>query len=143
MQAEPVTIGPEASLAELARLLRRHGISGVPVVAADGRAVGTVSITDLLWLSDRVRPTPNTVRTGIRWEGLDRVRVGDVMTPDVFGLAPTSSVEDLLEFFARTGLHRALVLEEGRAVGIVSITDLLALIAEEVEEPKSARKGER
>jgi CBS domain-containing protein len=47
----------------------------------------------------------------------------------VFGVPPEASVGELLDFFARTGLHRALVLEGGRVVGIVTTTDLLELIA--------------
>jgi CBS domain-containing protein len=52
------------------------------------------------------------------------------MTPDVFGLPPHASLEELLESFARTGLHRAFVLERGMVVGAVSLTDLPELVAE-------------
>jgi len=129
MHPDVVAIGPQASLRELARLLRSHEISGVPVTDGEGKAIGTVSVTDLLWLSDRVRPTAGALREAGRWEGLDELTVHDIMTPDVFGIAPEAGLDDLLEFFSRTGLHRALVLEQGRVVGIVSMTDLLGLIA--------------
>jgi CBS domain-containing protein len=129
MRTDVVTIAPEASLAELADLLRQHAISGVPVTDGAGKAVGTVSATDLLWLSDRVRPTATALRETGRWEGLEGLTVRDVMTPDAFGVAPDCPIDELLEFFSRTGLHRALVLEEGRVVGVVSTTDLLGLIA--------------
>ena len=131
MHTDVVTIDPQASLAELASLLRRHEIHGVPVVDAGGKAVGMVSVSDLLWLSDRVRPTPAAARAQAPWEGLDRVTVRDVMTPDVFGVPPAASVGELLDFFARTGLHRALVLADGRVVGIVTTTDLLELMAQD------------
>lgn len=132
MQRDIVTVGPETSVRELARLLRRHRISGVPVVDSDGRALGTISATDLLWLSDRVAPHALLGRPV--WEDLEALAVRHVMTPDAFGVPPTATLPELLRFFTRTGVHRALVLEEGRVVGIVSVSDLLDLIAGE-EEP--------
>lgn len=47
MSPEPVSIGMDADLRELVLLLREHEISGLPVLAADGRVVGVVSLTDL------------------------------------------------------------------------------------------------
>lgn len=131
MQEEVVTISPDASVRELAALLSRTGVSGVPVVNDDGRVIGTVSVTDILWLSDRLLPflgggggEPRARAAG------DLGTVREIMTPDVFGLEPTASLEELLEFFSRTGLHRAPVVEGRELVGIVSASDLLELIAE-------------
>ena len=128
MHGDVVTVSPDASLAELAGLLRRHAISGLPVTDEKGKAVGTVSVSDLLGMSDRMRPTPSALRETGRWESLERLTVRDIMAPDVFGVAPGSGLDELLEFFSRTGLHRAFVLEGGRVIGVVSVTDLLALL---------------
>src|ERR1700688_4120380 len=48
MTTEVITISPDASVRELARLLCDRGISGVPVVDAGNRLVGIVSEGDLL-----------------------------------------------------------------------------------------------
>ncbi len=134
MQRTVVSISPSASIRELARLLRARGVSGVPVVADDGLVVGTVSVTDLTWLSDWFMPDDSGGRTRTRVaDTLDERTVGEVMTPDVFGVAPDASLNDLAKFFARTGLHRAVVLEGGRLAGIVSITDLFGLVVEEID----------
>ena len=143
MQTDVVTIGPEASLAELAGLMRRHSVSGLPVVDGEGRVVGTVSVTDLIWLSDRVRPTAGAVRESGRWEDLDRTTVREIMTPDAFGVPPRCGLDELLEFFSRTGLHRALVLEEGRVIRVVSMTDLLVLFAGDEPDEPAGEEGER
>ena len=42
----------------------------------------------------------------------------------------SSSLETLCRFFQRTGVHRALVMDRGVLVGVVSLTDLLALLAD-------------
>jgi len=48
MTAPAVTVGPEASVAEAAKLLERHGIKRLPVVNEAGRLVGIASRADLL-----------------------------------------------------------------------------------------------
>lgn len=126
-----VTISPDASVQELARVLARAGVSGLPVVEADDTVLGTVSVADILWLSDRLVPllTGGGRPATFDRRPLDLGTVREIMSPDVFGLEPDASMEELCEFFSRTGLHRAPVLEEGKLVGIVSISDLLPLIA--------------
>src|SRR5206468_214266 len=48
MTAEVMTVTPDTSIGDLAGLLVRHGISGVPVVDAENQLVGIVSEGDLL-----------------------------------------------------------------------------------------------
>jgi CBS-domain-containing membrane protein len=48
MTAPAVTVGPDASVAEAARLLHRHGIKRLPVVDPAGPLLGIVSRADLL-----------------------------------------------------------------------------------------------
>ncbi len=47
MTPNPLTIEPNAAIAEAARVMRNHKIGGLPVVA-DGQLVGIVTDTDLL-----------------------------------------------------------------------------------------------
>jgi CBS domain-containing protein len=48
MSSPPVTIAPDSTLSEAARLMHRHAIKRLPVVGAEGDVVGIVSRTDLL-----------------------------------------------------------------------------------------------
>ncbi len=126
-----VSVSPSASIRELAQLLRRHAISGVPVVGQGGAVVGMVSVTDLMWLSDWLTPDDADPDARARARELDERTVRDIMTPDVFGVEPGASLAELGRFFARTGLRRAVVLKNGELAGIVSVTDLLGLIADQ------------
>jgi CBS domain-containing protein len=128
MNRDVVTVSPEASARELARVLWRNGISGAPVVEA-GRLVGLVSGKDVLWLGERMGADAGRVAFE-DWNGLDHVRVRDLMTPDVFGVPPTADVDALRRFFSTAGVQRAPVLDGGRLVGIISISDVLAAIAQ-------------
>jgi CBS domain-containing protein len=61
----------------------------------------------------------------------DSVLVRDIMTPVSFSVAPDSTVPELCEFLVRGRIHRAVVVEEGRLVGIVTSADVLRAVAEE------------
>jgi CBS domain-containing protein len=126
MQREPISIGPDASVGDLIRSFRDHGVGGMPVVDERGRLLGIVSSTDLLWLAVEERTGSGFLAPGT----LRDCTVREIMTPDVFGVAPDTSMAELRRFFARTGVHRALVLEEGRLVGIVSLSDVLDSLLE-------------
>jgi CBS domain-containing protein len=124
MHRDVVSVPPGMPVRELAQTLARHGVTGVPVID-DGRAVGMVSSTDLLWLFD---PVETGASGRPRTADIDRLTVRDIMTPDVFGVPSSAGLHELRQFFTRTAVHRALVLEDEAVVGIVSITDMLALL---------------
>lgn len=129
MRSDVITVSPEESVRGLIDLLCHHAVSGVPVVDADHAVVGTVSVSDLMWLSDRLIEGVDSGEWEWAAEHLTERKVREVMTPDVFGVEPGSSLIELARFFARTGLGRAVVLDRGKLVGIVSVTDLLGWIA--------------
>lgn len=130
MRRDVVSVGPSLSLRELALLLRRRAVSGAPVVDESGAVIGTVSVSDLIWESDTL-PLEHPDPLGRVTADWDRRTVADVMTPDVFGVERDASLVELARFFARTGLRRAIVLDDdGALVGIVSAIDLLGAVAE-------------
>jgi IMP dehydrogenase len=56
MITNPVTCGPEATVAEVERLCARYRISGVPVTSADGVLLGIVTNRDIRFEPDHGRP---------------------------------------------------------------------------------------
>ncbi|NTJ66874.1 IMP dehydrogenase [Agrobacterium rhizogenes] len=52
MVVNPVTIGPDATLAEALSLMKAHGISGIPVVEKSHRLVGILTNRDVRFASD-------------------------------------------------------------------------------------------
>lgn len=48
MARDPHTLPPEASLADAARLMRRQRIGAIPIVDANGHAVGLIARSDIL-----------------------------------------------------------------------------------------------
>lgn len=60
----------------------------------------------------------------------DRATVADVMTPVSFSVPPDLAVPELCEYLVRGRIHRALVMEDGELLGIVTSQDVLQAVAE-------------
>jgi CBS domain-containing membrane protein len=125
MQRDVVSIGPDATVADLIRQLRDHGIGGMPVVDEQGELLGTVSSTDVLWLAGSEDEHSTTFLSAAT---LNERTVRDIMTPDVFGVRPGAGLGALRRFFARTSVQRALVVDDNRVVGIVTLSDVLGTL---------------
>jgi CBS domain-containing protein len=61
--------------------------------------------------------------------GLGETSVDEIMTPVAFSVDPGMLVWELADFLVRGRIHRALVVEEDRLVGIVTAFDLLRVMA--------------
>src|SRR5438067_8461295 len=59
MIVEPVTLRPEAPVAEALELMARYHISGVPITEPDGRLVGILTNRDLRFEPDAAQPVAN------------------------------------------------------------------------------------
>lgn len=60
----------------------------------------------------------------------DAVLVKDIMTPVSFSVAPDASLAELCEFLMKGRIHRAVVVDGARLVGIVTSADVLRAVAE-------------
>jgi CBS domain-containing protein len=60
----------------------------------------------------------------------DAVLVRDIMTPVSFSVTPETTLPELCEFLMKGRIHRAVVVEGDRLVGIVTSADVLRAVAE-------------
>jgi CBS domain-containing protein len=148
MTLDVVTLAPDTPIRQIARAFRRLGISGAPVVEND-QVIGVVTEIDLI--ARHARPhsplylplldarIPLTRQREYR-EIVRRI-VGmtarDIMTAPV----KTVDVDDDLEYVAtlmvESKANPVPVLREGKLVGIIGHTDLIAHL-EEATEPSDA-----
>ena len=63
------------------------------------------------------------------WDPLVEHTVAEVMTRRVCSLPPSATVEAAVEYMARAGVHRVLVMDGARLVGIVSTHDIVRAVA--------------
>lgn len=64
------------------------------------------------------------------WDVLEEHVVSEVMTQRLCELPPSTGVQDAAEFMLRSGVHRVLVTESSRLVGVVSTTDVVKAVAQ-------------
>lgn len=137
MTAGAATIGAEASVADAAKMMVQHRVSGLPVVDADGRLIGMISERDLLR-----RAELGTEKQRPRWFDLwvtpgdaadDYVHahgrtVRDVMSPAAVSVSAETPLEDVVSIMEKRGFKRLPVLRDGRIVGIVSRANFLVAL---------------
>ena len=113
MVVNPVTIAPDASLAELRALMDRHKISGIPVVegggnGAPGKLIGIITNRDVRFADD----LNQTVASLMTREGLVTVR-------------PGVTQEEARRLLHKHRIERLLVVDEdGRCVGLMTVKDM-------------------
>lgn len=134
MTKDPVTVGPEALLKDVARLLDEHGISGVPVVGIGGVPLGVVSEADIL--SKEAGADPDTRRRLGRLFGnapdvearakLAARTAGESMSAPAMTARPEQSVAEAARTMIERGVNRLPVVDQsGSVVGIVTRADLV------------------
>ncbi|MBI3516850.1 MAG: CBS domain-containing protein [Proteobacteria bacterium] len=141
MTRDVITVEPNRSVSDVARLLLDKRISAVPVVDAGGKLIGIVSEGDLLR-----RVETDTVRRRQGWHALmtagwhlaaeyakSHARLAaDVMSRDVVTVSEDTPLGAIADLFEDHNIKRVPVTRDGRVVGIVSRADLLrALVAAE------------
>jgi acetoin utilization protein AcuB len=130
MTPNPVTVGPQASLAEVWDLMREVEIRHIPVVEG-GALVGM--------LSDRHLARLDVVRL-LKVEGAEALQrelatpVVDLMNADVVTIDPEAELRDVVGIFLETKTGALpVVAGEGEVVGIVSYIDVLRALQEGLE----------
>ncbi len=134
MTRNVLSVSPDATIDEAARMMLERGISGLFVVDAKGELAGIVTEGDLLrrdelgterhrpwWLRMLVSPgrqAADFTRTHGR-------RVSDVMTESVISVATDAPLTDVVEIMEENRIKRVAVVARKRVVGVVSRSDLL------------------
>lgn len=135
MTRSVITVAPETSIAEVARLLVDNGVSGLPVVDAEGRVVGVVSEGDVL-VKEAGHPTASR-RPLARLFGIGRETrehqakveaqtAGESMTQPPLTIEGFRTIQTAAERMTTRGVNRLPVVDaDGRLLGIVTRADLV------------------
>lgn len=134
MSAKVWTVGPDASLREVAALMARRGIAGVPVV--DGMVLGIVSEKDFLaqMTTGGTGSLMSLVAECIEAREcvagpLRSKRAADIMTSPAITVGEETTVEEIAVLFDESGINRVPVVSaDGRLRGIVSRGDVVRAV---------------
>lgn len=134
MSRNVVSARPDMPVAEAIGLMLDRGISGLPVVEADGSVVGILTEGDLLRRSET-----GTQKRRSRWLELllgpgrladEYVKtharvVGELMTREVVAVGEDTPLDAVVALMEENRVKRLPVVRDGKIVGIVSRADLL------------------
>ena len=142
METDVITVKPDDTVKDLAELMTKNNISGLPVVDDEGNLVGVVTEGDII-LEDAELHFPHYIQFLDSIIYLDSVRkfeerlrkavgakVGDLMTTDMLTVTPDMSVREVATIMADNNVNRVPVLEGDRLVGIVARADIVRAIAD-------------
>jgi CBS domain-containing protein len=147
MTRQVITANVDTPIAEAARTLLTHHISGMPVVDATGKLVGVVSQGDFMR-----RAEIGTQRRRSRWlrlllgpghEAADFVhergrKVGEVMNDWPITVSEDATLEEVTTTMEKNDIKRVPVMRGDRLVGLITRTNLVRAVldlARDVPDP--------
>lgn len=138
MTANVITVNVNDDVDKMARLLLEHRISGLPVVDDNGKLVGVVSETDLVFQEKPIRAPFYVVLfdSPIYLENPNRFihdikravaqKVGDLMSTKPYTVGPDASIEDVATIITEKDVNRVPVVDNaGKLIGIITRQDII------------------
>ncbi|MGH9531759.1 MAG: CBS domain-containing protein [Terriglobales bacterium] len=127
MTTKVMSLNVDGRLLDAALFIRRTGKRHIPVVDGDEKVVGIISDRDV----SRLAPS---MLAGMTPEEYNRVFEATpltmAMTKDPICVAPEDSIRDAVTLFYTKKVGALPVIENGKVVGILTVTDMLGLLNE-------------
>ena len=109
-----ITVYQEDSVYDAMATLRRHNITGTPVIDNNGALVGIITEKDLLRFLYAAE--------------IKNPKVKDFMTKEVICFDAEDSMINVAECFVKNEARRVPILEKNKVVGIISKKDIIDYI---------------
>jgi CBS-domain-containing membrane protein len=148
MSRNVVNLRADMSLREAIEILMEEQITGAPVIDAEQRLVGVLSLSDIAsYEVGRLRATEprrspyfhrleyERFEEGLEDEELpeeilDSTSVALAMTPMTITVGPRTPAVEIARIMVKERIHRVLVTERFKILGVVSSMDILKAVAE-------------
>jgi CBS domain-containing protein len=142
MSSPAVTVAPTTEIRDVARTMREHVISGVPVVDENGALLGLITELELIARNAPVQePRYLAVLSALIPVNVEEYRqykeqlrqalainAADLMESEVETIHPDAPIEEALEAMLDPEVTMLPVVENERVIGVVTRTDLVRLI---------------
>ena len=128
MTTDLITIGVNESLETVEKLFKENNIRHIPVVE-NKKILGMLSYTDLLRISFAdITDDEKNVDTFV----YDMFTVAQVMAKDVFVVSAYATIKDVSELLSKKEFHALPIVEDNELVGIVTTTDLINYLVDQL-----------
>ena len=142
MTKDVICVNPEMKINELDKVFIKQKINGAPVVDENSSLVGVVSKSDIVNYDFKKGMHAGSISDYYRSTGIESqqmtedsieidtssiadTEVKDIMISNVITGNPDDSIHDLAKIMCEKKIHRFVIVEENKVVGIVSTLDLL------------------
>ena len=124
-----VTLSPEASIADAAKLFNNNRIHHIPICEGN-KMVGIVSKSDFLFFRRGFLDTKQDEK--IEEIRMNNYQVSYIMTKGIAKLAPASRINVALELFKENIFHAIPIVDEDeKLVGIITTYDIIKHLAKD------------
>lgn len=138
MTKDPLTISPDARIADAVKILLEKHFNGLPVVDDDGGLVGVICQSDLVAQQQKLDiPSFFTILDGFvslpgQWKKaehsflkMNALTVKEAMTESPVTATPDTPLEELASLMVKAKFYSLPIVEDGRVVGIIGKEDIL------------------
>jgi CBS domain-containing protein len=132
MSPKVLTVGPDATVARAAKLMAKRSVGSVVVVKSK-KPLGILTERDLLTkvISADLKPS--------------EISVKEIMSTPVITITPDTDIAEASRIMARNKIRRLPVVANGRMVGIITTSDIMAVspeLMETIARPEETARGE-
>ncbi|NLV23948.1 MAG: CBS domain-containing protein [Deltaproteobacteria bacterium] len=149
MTRDVIAVTATTPVLDVAELMAKEGISGVPVLDAQKKVVGVISEKDLLRLlsAQEASTAMQIIAQSLRFGSFKTAppaaeKAGDVMTSPAVTVREDTPVQDIRNLFSLKKINRAPVVdEEGQILGIVSRDDIVRTSVFDLNDEEFSERG--
>ncbi len=157
MTKDVICVKPEMKINELDKIFIKHNISGAPVVDENKNLVGVVSQSNIvnydlkkgmhaIIISDYYRSTgiesQQMTEDSIEVDtsSMADTEVKDIMAANVITAKSDDSIHDIANTMCDKKIHRLVIVEGNKVVGMVSTLDILKVVGKTQGEMDEAKQ---
>lgn len=124
MNPRVITVSPYTMPLEAFEKMYKHGVRRLFVLDDEGKPVGVISYTDLIGVLGYAKPEPE-----------EKIKVKDIMVTEVITISADDNIQNAANLMLRADVSGLLVVEDEKAVGVITKTDICRLVAAELLVP--------
>ena len=141
MTSEVITVRQDTPIKDLAEILWKNRISGVPVLDENNRVISVVTESDLIDQTKKVHiPTmislldsviflESSKKTEKEIRKMSGNTVGDICASELVTVTEETGLDEIATIMSEKSLHTLPVMEDDKLVGVIGKSDIIRSIA--------------
>ena len=141
MSKDVITVGLQTSVSELAEILWKNRISGVPVLDENGDVVSVVTESDLIDQTKKIHiPTMISIldsviflesskKTEKEIKKMAGNTVQDICSMELVSVKEDTGLDEIATIMAEKKVHTLPVVQDGKLIGVIGKSDIIRSMA--------------